>query len=1117
MATIAFWKKGRYSGVLLLAVVSWMLTAVPAAAQTAGSITGHVSDPSGASIPGAKVTLTAIGTNAVRTATTGTTGDYSFPTVPPGDYTLKVVATGFNAAQSNVVRLLVQQSLRQDFVMQIGQISQSIEVSAQATMLQSENSTIGTVVETRQIEQLPLNGRQYLNLVALAPNTNTLSPAAGQAGSREGGDRAAQSISVGGQRIAFDYYTLDGIDNTDPDFNSYVVMPSIDAIQEFKVQTGVYPAQYGHEPAQINVLTKSGTNSYHGALFEFLRNSAMDALPYSFTSKPQKQQPFKWNDFGFVLSGPVQIPKLFNGKNKLFFMANYEALRQRQSSQGLYSIPTTAMQSGDFSAYPAILYDPSSKTPLPGNKISPGMIAPISQRLLNYYPNGPNVPGAGFTNNYVQPLSSPLNRDGFVARMDFIESSKSQWSARYSWGTGDQTTEGLSLAGSEILNNDDQYMVSNTRTFTPTLVNEATYGYTRLFNSTGTRSAFTTDEVSAIGIPGLEPGPPVSWGIPNIGFNGDDFSAIGDGNDGPYEINDNNLQFDDNLSWVRGSHTFTFGFEYMRQNFDQVGNQFSRGLFIFQPNATESRAFTGGDAFAEFLLGDVYQSEVAAGIADANFQRNDFAVWADDTWKVTPKLTLSLGLRYELTPPWYDTLGNLFTVDVPEIVGVANAPASLDPFYVRQGNCTDPYAGIQIRWPQLKVVCSNGLLPPALMQTDYTDYAPRFGIAYSPGAKWVIRTGFGIFYVQDIGNAVFDMSRTIAGVSRANAAVGSPTVTWANAVPSGTSTSDIVRPVGYVNSFDHRTGYTMQYLLNVQRQFGQDLLVEVGYLGSQSRHLQGFQTVNESVPGTVGTPESRSPFPNWGIIQMVWDGGNAHYDAGSISITKRYSSGLNLISSYTFSKSIDDTSGIRNQGYDTLYPQDAYCLNPCERGLSAFDVGQRFVASAVYDLPVGTGRALDIKNPFVNAFAGGWQFDGTLTLQSGLPQTLSLGGLDRASSGEGGYNRPDATGLSPYLANPTPSLWYNPAAFAMQPAGTFGSLGRNAVVGPGIFALDFAAHKEFRIFEKQRLQFRAEAFNVLNHPTWANPNGNVISSSFGRITGTAVAMRQIQLALKYVF
>jgi hypothetical protein len=519
--------------------------------QTFGEITGHVSDASGASVPQATITLTNSGTSAVRTATTTDAGDYSFPSVPPGSYSVRVEHPGFKTAATNNVAVQVQQAVRLDFTLEVGELSQSVEVAATADLLQAENSTVGTVIENRSIEQLPLNGREYLNLVALAPNTNTLSPPAGQAQSRQGGDRSNQSISVGGQRIMFDYYTLDGVDNTDPDFNSYVVLPSIDALQEFKVQTGVYPAQYGHEATQINVLTKSGGNDYHGALFEFLRNDVMDALPYAFTSKVQSKQPFKWNDYGFVFDGPVRIPWLFNGQNKLFFMANYEALRQRQNSQAIYSVPTAAMASGDFSGYSAAIYNPSTKQPFPGNVIPSNLIDPISKKLLAYYPAA-NVATTKLANNYVQSNASPLNRDGFVLRMDFVESSKSQWSGRYSWGSENQSSQGLSLAGSKIITGYEQYMGSNTRTFTPTLVNQATFGYTRIFNSIGTFLAFQTNVIDALGIPNFSGGPPVSWGIPNVTFSGDGFSSIGDGTDGPYAISDNNLQFDDNYRGFTG-------------------------------------------------------------------------------------------------------------------------------------------------------------------------------------------------------------------------------------------------------------------------------------------------------------------------------------------------------------------------------------------------------------------------------------------------------------------------------------------------------------------------------------------------------------------------------------
>src|SRR5499427_4487512 len=373
-------------------------------AQTFGGVTGRVTDPSGAVIPGASLTLTNVNTNAVRNVVTTEAGAYTFPSVPPGSYRLRTELPGFKAALSEPFEVQVQQVVRLDVVLQVGQISETVEVAATADLLQSETASIGAVVENKIITELPLNGRQYLNLVAMAPNTNTLSPFAGQANTRQGGDRATQSISTGGQRIMFDYYSLDGVNNTDPNFNTYIVLPSIDAIQEFKVQIGVYPAEFGHQSTQINVLTKSGGNAYHGSLFEFLRNDAMDAQPYAFTSVHPAKSPFKWNDYGFELDGPVRIPKLYDGHDKLFFMANYEALRRRQKFLTTYNVATPAMFTGDFSA-PGIptIYDPITKQPFPDNKVPTERLDPLSLKILKYY-NSANVQGLAnpLTNNYVQ-------------------------------------------------------------------------------------------------------------------------------------------------------------------------------------------------------------------------------------------------------------------------------------------------------------------------------------------------------------------------------------------------------------------------------------------------------------------------------------------------------------------------------------------------------------------------------------------------------------------------------------------------------------------------------------------------------------------------------------------
>ncbi len=1105
--------------------------------QTLGEITGRVSDPTGTSVPGSTMTLTNVATNAIRTAATTDSGDYTFPAVPPGSYNVKTEHAGFKTATINHVELQVQQTVRLDFTLQLGQVNESIEVSAQAELLQAENVSLGTVIDNKGVIELPLNGRSYLGLIALAANVNTLSSAAGQANGRQGGERANQSISAGGNRIMFDYFTLDGVSNTDPDFSTYVVLPSIDAIQEFKVQTGVYPAEFGHQSTQINVLTKSGGNAYHGSLFEFVRNDKFDAMPYAFTRNHPAKSPFKWNDYGFEVDGPVRIPKLFDLRNKLFFMANDEWKAQRQHSQGTYSVPTPAMFTGDFAGL-GLIYDPNTaaggatKTPFPNNAIPSNRIDPISQKFLKYYVPS-NLPG--LSNNYTQTNSTPNNRDAFTLRLDWVESAKSQWTGRYSWGDENQSSTGLNITGSKILTNYEQYLGTNTHTLTPQMVNEARFGYTRLSNSLGTYSAYNVDTVSALGVPGLQPGLPVSWGVPMVSFAGSGFTSIGDIQDGPYYINDNSMQFVDNLSWVHGKHSLRVGFEYSRQNFNQIGNQFSRGQFSFQPNVTQSSARTGGDAFAEFLLGDLYQSTVAVALATAQFQRNAYAAFVDDTWKVAPNLTLTLGLRYELTPPWTDLLNNEFTIALPHLDYFSNAPVADYPYFVRQGTCTDPYAGpppLSIHWTATNAVCSNGAFPNQLMKTSYKDFAPRVGIAYSPNSKTVIRAGYGIFYNQEIGNAYFDMARNIAGRVTLTSNVGTPSLFYNNAIPGGSgATAQIPPPYGYAMAFGHHTSYSMQYLFNIQRQFSGNWLLEAGYLGSGSHHLQGFTDPNQGIPGTVGSATSRLPFQNFGVIQLVQDGANGTYNSLSAKATRRFTQGLSVLASYTWAKSIDETSGIRPQGSDTLFPQNSFCIS-CERGLSSFDVRHRFVSSILYDLPVGKGKLLNIANPVLNVVAGGWQTGGIVTLQTGVPGTLTIGGVDNASTAEGGYDRPNATGVSPYLSNPVPSRYYNLAAFTEAPPGQFGNAGRNTIIGPGIFNFDCEVHKQFRMphLENHVLQFRLEAFNVLNHPNWGMPSLNILSGAvqpgmpstaahmnFGVSTSTATSMRQVQLGLKYSF
>src|SRR5665213_4114404 len=617
---------GRTSIIAACCIIALMFVMSPAArlsAQTFGNISGHVADSTGAVIPDATVTLTNVGTSGKRTTLTTQAGDYTFTAVPVGVYNMQATHAGFKTAASNNVALQIQQSMRLDLTLEVGAVTDSVEVSATAALLQAENATIGTVVENKAVNELPLNGRNYLSLVALSSNANTLSPVSGQANSRMGGDRANQAISVGGQRIMFDYYTLDGVNNTDPDFNTYVGLPSLDGIQEFKVQTGVYSAEFGHEASQVNVVSKSGTNTYHGAMYDFIRNNTADANPYFFpyNATPPKIYPYKWNDYGFELDGPIRIPHVYNGKDKFFFMVDDEWRKIRTIGLGNATVPTAAMVGGNFQGYtyqtvvsgnpttvPVTIYDPATadangmgKTPFANNTIPAGRIAPQSTALLKYLGSSATAPtytctstSCSANSNYTYGTSGPQNRQGLTVRGDFIQSVRSQWAFRYSSGKEDILSTGLLGSGSKIITNYYQYTGSNTFTITPHIVNEARFGYSHFYNSTGLVSAFTTDVVDTLNIPGLKGGDPSTWGIPSMGWQTGPtgttkpiWSGFGDqGGDGPYVVTDPTWQIVDNFGWVRGKHSLRIGFEYNRQTFNQLGNQFSRGQFSSGPYST---------------------------------------------------------------------------------------------------------------------------------------------------------------------------------------------------------------------------------------------------------------------------------------------------------------------------------------------------------------------------------------------------------------------------------------------------------------------------------------------------------------------------------------------------
>src|SRR5262245_43445019 len=596
-------------------------------AQTHGEITGVVTDPSGAAVAGAKVVVTNIATGATRIVVTNSEGVYTFPSLLPAKYSFKVEQRGFKAAVRDQIQLEVQQTARIDITLEVGSVGETVTITGETALLASESTTVGTVIENKRIVDLPLNGRNFLQLVATAPNVNFGFSQAGQAGSRQGGTRSNQQISVAGQRSYFNRFTIDGVENTDVNFNTPIILPSIDALQEFKVQTGIFPAEFGRASTQINVSTKSGSRKYHGAVFEFLRNDVFDAQSYDFTgSRNQKiyeKEPFKWNQYGFVLGGPVWLPKKLFGplgyenKERIFFMTNFEGFRQRRTSLVQYQLPPAPWRDGDFSALSNPIYDPLTRVQFPGNKIPKDRIDPTSIQLLEFYP-APNFNPNALGFNHQQTQGSRLDKDQLIARGDFIESSGSSWAGRYSWGDELQLTPALKLNGTKLLTKVKQVMASNTRSIGASKVNEVRFGYNQFYNSLGRELADVRDVVTELNIPGVGSGPPIAWGIPSISISG--FSGFGDDSEGPYVNNNRYYQIVDNFSWSFGSHSLRFGTELRWDQYNQVGNQFARGAFLFEPNATGSPVVTPtgttlapntGNSFADFLLGYCKRCEVS--------------------------------------------------------------------------------------------------------------------------------------------------------------------------------------------------------------------------------------------------------------------------------------------------------------------------------------------------------------------------------------------------------------------------------------------------------------------------------------------------------------------------
>lgn len=1092
----------------------------PAAAQApSGEISGVVVDSSGSAVPGVRITLINQATNAVRDITTNESGLYVIPAIPPGTYALKAELTGFRSVERRDIELQVGSANRIPITLEVGDVNEVLQVAGRAPLLQTETASIGTVIDNRTIVGLPLNGRNYLQLASLIPGATTNGPSSSQGKQRMGGQRNSFALNVAGQRVHFNHYSLDGVENTDLNFNSYMLLPSVDALQEFKVESGLFDAEYGRAIAQINASTKSGTNQLHGSVFQFHRNSALDARNY-FDPKNRPIPPFRRNQYGLTTGGPVV-------RNRLFFMVNWEGLRERKSLTASPSVPLTAWRSGDFSglrdASGALIpiYDPATRvfdaagnvlqapTAFPNNVIPAGRIHPASKKLAEFYPL-PEVErtGANFTNHEARTVDA----DQFTYRLDFSQSSRSNWFLRHSISR-ELGYDPFAIPNMGINTDTDvaQAVVGNTRSFGSNKVNDIRIGYGHLKNGHISPRANNVNVVADLGI-NIPNENPLYWGVPNVGITG--LSGVGEESDAPFINDDTTFQIVDNFSWVFGQHSVKFGGEVRKVIYDQIGGVVTRGRFAFDGRYTQNpllpAAQRGGAAFADFLLGHFNRAEGQVGAPVANFRSNYFALFLQDSWKARSNLTINYGLRWEYDQPFWDENDAIVNIDF-------KWDNSAEPVFVRAGT-GDPFEGNPpFRLASDVQYVRDGRFGRGAYRSDFNDFAPRVGIAWAISPKTVIRSGGGIYYVRDIGNAVFDTVRNAPFTIRRDEPAESfrPNLSFEQPFARTGAPTFIL-----ANQYDEPSTYIAQWSLGAQRELSEGLTAEATYFGSAGVHLRRLMSYNNPEPSQLANSNLARPFPKFGSIQVMNAPGHSSYHALYLKLQRRFSRGFTFLSSFSWGKSIDNGSGIRTTDGDPLTPSNNYDLD-LERGLSAFDFRRRLTTTWLWELPFGRDKHWMNEGGVAAAVLGGWQFGGILTLQDGFPFTVTCGPGNIQNGG--GICYPDATGVDWRLARNerTRTRYFNTEAFVdRNPGGgpfRYGTVGRNSLIGPGFISLDASANKKFTLRGDTHLELRVEAFNLPNLPIWNQPGSQLRTPNFGVINSTRLDSRQVQVGLKLVF
>ena len=1067
-----------------------------------GQITGLVTDSSGAVVPNVQIRLTDAATQSRRNTLTNGSGFYTVTPLSPGEYTIETQKDGFQSIVRRNVSLSVAQTVRVDFVLQVGGSSQVVTVSSTVPLVDSQSASLGQVVEQKQVQDLPLNGRNYLQLAKLT---------AGVSEAAHGDPTAAGGAFVAnGVRAQLTNYNLDGTDNNsrivDVQNQSYaVIQPSIDALQEFKIETNSYAAEYGYSAGGVvNATLRSGANRFHGTGFEFLRNDHLDARDFFLSSTSPKQR-HQRNQFGGVLGGPVV-------KNKTFFFASWERTDENQGEALVTTLPTGVMAGGNFQgALP--IFDPATTTPnaagtiftrtlFANNMIPVSRLDPVAAKLAALLPL-PNVASAA--NNYVSSPSQITRANRIDSRGDQDFSERDKLFLRYSYFTQAFVNPGvlpaplIGATGNTQNNHATQALsaaVGETHIFGPNLINELTAGYSRIYDNRGDllSGAFLGPQFGFSGIPYTDG----IGGLPSMSISG--YSSLGEATNVPNKKIAEVAQLKDSVTWIHGGHTFKFGgqYEWVRSYFDVSSS--ARGSYAFSGVFTQnpqSRSNTG-NGFADFLLGDANTATVSTqSIGDV--RQRYAAGFVQDDWKVTSKLTFNLGIRYEVWTPRMER-NNLQANFLPGS-GQLIFPNNTAPAAIPANRVAPIPDGIGAR---------------TLVRQYDANFAPRLGIAYQIAAHTVLRTGAGIFFASPNfpgvgvtlpGNPPFLISAAYPSDQI------HPTITLAGGFPPNALNPQSINLANTSLSafeLDFKPAYVAKWSFGLQQQISQFLL-EANYVGTRSVHLPDFYNLNQPYPGS-GTVASRQPFQGFNTINYTSVVASSNYHALEMRAERRLSHGLQMLASYTYSKAID-IGGEQLDGDTTL--RDARNIE-AERSLATFDQRHRFVTSVVYALPVGKGQAVNISNRFVDGIVGHWQVNGIFTAHTGQPFTPELN-FSPANSGD---NRPNriADGNLP-ADQRSIGRWFDTSAFQAGPSFVFGNAGRNILTGPGAVNLDFSTFKAFPIRplgEQGSLQVRAEFFNVLNHPQFGLPNNTVNIPQGGTIT-SASPMRQIQFGLKLVF